>query len=46
MAGTVLVVGASGLVGSAAVERFLVDGWDVIATSRRAPEVDSDRPFR
>jgi len=43
---TVLVVGASGLVGAAAVERFLSDGWQVIAASRRAPEVDTDRPFR
>lgn len=36
---TVLVVGASGLVGTAAVERFLADGADVIAVSRRAPEL-------
>jgi nucleoside-diphosphate-sugar epimerase len=43
---TVLVAGASGLVGTAAVERFLADGADVIAVSRRAPEVQSDRPFR
>jgi nucleoside-diphosphate-sugar epimerase len=41
-----LVVGASGLVGTAAVERFLADGYDVVAMSRRKPEVDSDRPFR
>ncbi len=38
--GTVLVVGASGLVGAAAVEAFGEDGWDVVAVSRRAPEVD------
>ncbi len=37
---TVLVVGASGLVGTAAVERFLADGADVIGLSRRAPELD------
>lgn len=43
---TVLVAGASGLVGTAAVERFLADGADVIALSRRRPQVDSDRPFR
>ncbi len=43
---TVLVVGASGLVGTAAVEAFLGDGWDVVAVSRRAPELDSDRPWR
>jgi nucleoside-diphosphate-sugar epimerase len=39
MTGTVLVAGASGLVGLAAVERFLTDGYDVIAVSRRPPEV-------
>ena len=46
MTNTVLVAGASGLVGAAAVDKFLADGWDVIAVSRRRPEVDSDRPFR
>jgi nucleoside-diphosphate-sugar epimerase len=46
MTNTVLIAGASGLVGAAAVERFLNDGWEVIAVSRRAPEVDSTRPFR
>ncbi len=46
MARTVLIAGASGLVGTAAVESFLDDGWDVIALSRRRPEVDSTRPFR
>ena len=45
MTNTVLVAGASGLVGAAAVDKFLADGWDVIAVSRRRPEVDSDRPF-
>ena len=44
--GTVLVVGASGVVGTGAVQAFLDDGWDVVALSRRAPEVDSDRPVR
>jgi nucleoside-diphosphate-sugar epimerase len=43
---TVLVAGASGLVGTAAVDRFLDDGWDVIAVSRRRPEVFSAEPFR
>lgn len=43
---TVLVAGASGLVGTAALEQFLADGADVIALSRRRPEIDSDRPFR
>lgn len=46
MTSTVLVAGASGLVGTAAVERFLAEGWDVIAVSRRRPEVDHPAPFR
>ena len=45
MAGTVLIAGASGLVGAAAVDKFLNEGWNVIAASRRKPEVDSTRPF-
>lgn len=46
MAGkTVLVVGASGLVGSAVIDAFLEADWEVIALSRRAPEVFSERPF-
>ncbi len=46
MARTVVVVGASGLVGAATVDRFLDVGWDVVAVSRRKPEIFSDRPFR
>src|SRR4051812_44373311 len=46
MTNTVLVAGASGLVGAAAVEKFLDDGWEGIAVSRRRPEVDSARDFR
>jgi nucleoside-diphosphate-sugar epimerase len=47
MTNTVLITGASGLVGAAAVDRFLSsDDWEVIAVSRRKPEVRSDRPFR
>lgn len=46
MTDTVLVTGASGLVGGAAIDRFLAAGWEVIAVSRREPEVRSDRPFR
>jgi len=38
-AGTVLIAGASGVVGQAAVEAFAAAGWDVIAVSRRAPDV-------
>jgi nucleoside-diphosphate-sugar epimerase len=45
---TVLVVGGSGVVGTAAIERFLdsAGDWDVVAVSRRRPEVASDKPFR
>lgn len=44
---TVLVAGASGLVGTAAIESFLArEDTEVIAVSRRAPEVDNPRPFR
>jgi nucleoside-diphosphate-sugar epimerase len=45
---SVLIAGASGLVGNAALERFLSrNGWtDVVAVSRRKPEIDSSRPFR
>ena len=35
----VLVAGASGVVGVAAVEAFLREGWTVVALSRRPPEV-------
>jgi nucleoside-diphosphate-sugar epimerase len=41
--GTVLVAGASGLVGRAAVERFAADGWRAIGVSRRPPDdLDAD----
>ena len=46
MARTVLVAGASGVVGVSAVEAFLRDGWDVIALSRRRPETAATRDFR
>ncbi|MDB5830032.1 MAG: short chain dehydrogenase family protein 44 [Variovorax sp.] len=45
MSNVVLVAGASGLVGTAAVDAFLDAGWEVIALSRRKPEVFSERPF-
>jgi nucleoside-diphosphate-sugar epimerase len=45
MSRTVLITGASGLVGTAAVDAFLNAGWDVIGVSRRRPEVFSDRTF-
>jgi nucleoside-diphosphate-sugar epimerase len=37
MAGKVVVAGASGLVGRAAVERFAAAGWEVVGLSRRTP---------
>lgn len=37
MPGTVIVAGALGLVGRAALDRYVADGWDVIGLSRRAP---------
>src|SRR5437899_10735442 len=39
----VLVTGASGLLGVAAVERFLCAGWEVVGVSRRKPELPSGR---
>jgi nucleoside-diphosphate-sugar epimerase len=41
----VLVVGASGLIGVAAIESFLSTGWDVIGISRRKPALPSGRDF-
>jgi nucleoside-diphosphate-sugar epimerase len=43
---TVLVVGASGLVGSAAASAFLDAGWNVVAASRRRPELLEGRRYR
>ena len=44
----VLIAGGSGLVGNATLELMLSrNGWtEVVALSRRSPEVDSIRPFR
>jgi nucleoside-diphosphate-sugar epimerase len=39
----VLITGASGLLGVAATEKFLAAGWDVVAASRRKPELPSGR---
>jgi len=46
VSGHVLVAGASGLVGTSVVDSFLADGWDVIAVSRRRPEIQSSRSFQ
>ena len=36
---TVLIAGASGVIGQSAVARFAAEGWNVMAVSRRAPDV-------
>lgn len=41
-----MVAGASGLVGSAAVEGFAAAGYDVVAVSRRRPEVGDATAMR
>ncbi len=46
MSKTVLVAGASGLVGSAAAIEFADAGWDVVAVSRRMPELLEGRRYR
>lgn len=46
MQNKVVVAGASGVVGSAVLEAFLDAGWEVIALSRRTPEVRSSRPYQ
>lgn len=42
---TVLIVGASGLVGTAAANAFIRAGWQVVAASRRRPELIDAGPF-
>jgi len=37
----VVVTGASGLLGVAAIEKFLYAGWEVVGVSRRKPELPS-----
>ncbi len=39
----VLVTGSSGLLGVAAIEKFLSAGWEVVGVSRRKPELPSGR---
>lgn len=41
----ILVVGASGVIGSAAVEHFAAKGWHVTAISRRRPVLADDCSF-
>lgn len=43
--GTVLVLGALGLLGRAAVEHFAARGWRVIGVARRTPDFDSPARF-
>jgi nucleoside-diphosphate-sugar epimerase len=44
---TVLIAGASGVVGQAAVEYFTaLQEWNVVALSRRRPELPADRCYR
>jgi nucleoside-diphosphate-sugar epimerase len=43
---TVLIAGASGVVGQAALEHFLeLEDWDVVALSRRPPDVTAGRAY-
>jgi nucleoside-diphosphate-sugar epimerase len=47
MSRTVLIVGASGVVGHSAVEAFLAEAdHEVISVSRRRPDIAGGRPFR
>jgi Nucleoside-diphosphate-sugar epimerases len=39
----VLVTGASGLLGVAAIEKFLAAGWKAVGVSRRKPQLPSGR---
>jgi nucleoside-diphosphate-sugar epimerase len=43
MPNKVLVTGASGLLGVAAIEKFLSAGWDVVGVSRSKPDLPSGR---
>lgn len=45
MTNKALVVGASGLIGVAAIEAFLSAGWEVVGISRRKPTLPSGRNF-
>jgi nucleoside-diphosphate-sugar epimerase len=43
--GRILVVGASGVIGAAAVERFAAEGFEVVAASRRKPVLPASVAF-
>jgi nucleoside-diphosphate-sugar epimerase len=43
---SVLIAGASGLVGTATINAFLEEGWTVTAISRSRPDVDGSERFR
>ena len=45
MSGKLLIAGASGVVGTSAVEAFSKAGWEVIALSRRKPETSLGARF-
>lgn len=45
MTDTVLIAGASGVIGCSAVETFAAAGYEVLALSRRAPDVTPGTPF-
>lgn len=46
MPAKVLIAGASGLVGAAAIDRFVsAGGWEVVAVSRRRPETETGGLF-
>src|SRR6201984_1486827 len=45
MKNKVLVAGASGLIGVAAIEAFLSAGWEVVGISRRKARLPSGRDF-
>jgi nucleoside-diphosphate-sugar epimerase len=45
MKNKVLVAGASGLIGVAAIEAFLSAGWQVVGLSRRKPNLPSGQGF-
>lgn len=46
MSRTVVIAGATGVVGNAAVDHFSSRGWDVVAISRRPPETEEGTRFR